>query len=134
MFICEANDICLSFYSFLFGDAGYWLLPAGVLELRRAGVTLELRWSSFSLWGPLSLWTMGSMVHGLQESRLSGFMSRGMWNLPRPGIKPESCALAGRFFTAGPEVKSVNDVSELPRRTLRCRSTSVTHVWVSFCP
>ena len=73
MFISEANDICLSFYSFLFGDAGYWLLPAGFLEFRRAGVTLELRWSSFSLWGPLSLWTMGSMVHGLQESRLSGF-------------------------------------------------------------
>ena len=79
--------------------------------------------------GPWDPWCTGFKSHGSQAS-----LSRGMWNLPRPGIKPESCALAGRFFTAGPEEKSVNDVSELPRLTLRCRSTSVTHVWVSFCP
>ena len=75
MFISEANGIYLSFYSFLSGGAGYWLLPAGFLELWRPGVTLQLRWSDFCLWGPLSLWTTGSTEHGPQGSRLSGFVA-----------------------------------------------------------
>ena len=31
-----------------------------------------------------------------------GLSSCGMWDLPRPGIKPMSPALGGRFFTTGP--------------------------------
>ena len=33
-------------------------------------------------------------------------IARGMWNLPRPGIKPVSPALAGRFLITGPPGKS----------------------------
>ena len=31
----------------------------------------------------------------------------GMWGLPRPGIEPESPALAGGFLTPGPPGKSL---------------------------
>ena len=33
-------------------------------------------------------------------------MPDGMWNLPRPGIKAMSSALAGEFLTTGPQGKS----------------------------
>jgi len=41
------------------------------------------------------------------EHRLSGcvtwaYWSHGMWDLPEPGIKPMSPALAGGFLTTGP--------------------------------
>ena len=32
-------------------------------------------------------------------------LSHGMWNLPRPGIKPTSPALVARFLTTGPPGK-----------------------------
>ena len=38
-------------------------------------------------------------------------LSHGMWNLPRPGIKPMSAALAGRFLTTGPPGKSGYGIS-----------------------
>ena len=46
----------------------------------------------------------------LQTRRLSNCGSRaqllrGMWNLPRPGLKPMSPALAGRFSTTAPPGK-----------------------------
>ena len=54
--------------------------------------------------GPLT--TAASLVaeHRLQTRRLSSCGSRtqslrGMWDLPRPGLKPVSPALAGRFST-----------------------------------
>ena len=45
------------------------------------------------------------------ERRLSScgtwaLLLRGMWDLPRPGIKPESPALAGGFLTTAPPGKS----------------------------
>ena len=33
-------------------------------------------------------------------------MRRGMWDLPGPGLEPVSPALAGRFLTTAPRVKS----------------------------
>ena len=33
------------------------------------------------------------------------YLPCGMWNLPRPGVKPMSPALAGRFFTTEPPRK-----------------------------
>ena len=33
----------------------------------------------------------GSWVRGLQYLQLSGLVARGMWNLPRPGIKRVPC-------------------------------------------
>ena len=48
--------------------------------------------------------------HRLQMRRLSSCGSwahllRGMWDLPRPGLKPVSPALAGRFSTTAPPGK-----------------------------
>ena len=54
----------------------------------------------------------------LQAPLSIGFSRQEYWrglpfpppgNLPNPGIKPESPALAGRFFTAGPPGKPSND-------------------------
>ena len=134
MFISEANGIYLSFYSFLSGGAGYWLLPAGFLELWRPGVTLQLRWSDFCLWGPLSLWTTGSTEHGPQGSRLSGFVAPRHVESSQTRDQTHVPYTGRRVLHLGTRVESVNDLSELPRLTLRCLSTSVTRVWVSFCP
>ena len=60
--------------------------------------------------GPLTI--MASLVaeHRLQTRRLSNCGSRaqllhGMWDLPRPGLKPVSPALAGRLSTTAPPGK-----------------------------
>ena len=68
--------------------------------------------------GPLSIAVRGpptiaaSLVaeHRLQTCRLSDCGSRaqllrGMWDLPRPGLKPVSPALASRFSTTAPPGK-----------------------------
>ena len=74
--------------------------------------------SSCGKWGPLfiavrrPLTVAASLVaeHRLQTCRLSSCGSwaqllRGMWDLPRPGLKPVSPALAGRFSTTAPPGK-----------------------------
>ena len=43
--------------------------------------------------------------HGAQAQLL-----HGMWNLPRPGIKPVSLEFVGGFFTTGPSTYSQGDV------------------------
>ena len=43
---------------------------------------------------------------GLSGCGTQASLLRGMWNLPRPGIKPVSLALPGRFLTTGPPGKS----------------------------
>ena len=54
----------------------------------------------------------GSLALWLQQLRLPGSVVAahellgGMWNLPKPGIKPVSLALAGGFLTAVPPGKS----------------------------
>ena len=54
--------------------------------------------------GPLTIAASLVAEHRLQTLKLSNRGSRaqllrGMWNLPRPGLKPVSPALAGRFST-----------------------------------
>ena len=74
--------------------------------------------SSCSKWGPLFIAVCGPLTiaaslvaeHRLQTHRLSSCGSwaqllRGMWDLPRPGLKPVSPALAGRFSTTAPPGK-----------------------------
>ena len=68
--------------------------------------------SSCGKWGPLFITVHGPLTiaaslvveHRLQTRRLSNCGSRaqllcGMWDLPGPGLKPVSPALAGRFLT-----------------------------------
>ena len=74
--------------------------------------------SSYGKWGPLFIAVRGPLTitaslvaeHRLQTRRLSSCGSRaqllrGMWDLPRPGLKPVSPALAGRFSTTVPPGK-----------------------------
>ena len=44
---------------------------------------------------------------GFRSGGAQALLSRGMWDLPRPGIKHVSPALAGGFFTTGPPGKSL---------------------------
>ena len=126
MFISEANDVYFRFIRFFLATLGVGCclqvsLSRGEQGLLSSCGGLASPCGGLSHCGPWAPWCMGFKSLGSQA-----LLPRGMWNLPRPGIKPLSHALAGRFFTAGPEVKSVNDISELPWLTLRCRSTSVT--------
>ena len=59
---------------------------------------------------PLTIAASLVAEHRLQTRRLSNCGSRaqllrGMWDLPRPGLKPMSPALAGRFSTTAPPGK-----------------------------
>ena len=60
--------------------------------------------------GPLTIAASLVAEHRLQTHRLSSCGSRaqllrGMWDLPRPGLKPVSPALAGGFSTTAPPGK-----------------------------
>ena len=60
--------------------------------------------------GPLTITAFLVAEHRLQTRRLSNCGSRaqllrGMWDLPRPGLKPVSPALAGRLSTTAPPRK-----------------------------
>ena len=60
--------------------------------------------------GPLTVAASLVAEHRLQMRRLSdcgsrAWLLRGMWDLPRPGLKPVSPALAGRFSTTAPPGK-----------------------------
>ena len=60
--------------------------------------------------GPLSVAACLVVEHRPQTRRLSSCGSRaqlprGMWDLPRPGLKPVSPALAGRLSTTAPPGK-----------------------------
>ena len=64
---------------------------------------------------PLTLAASLVAKHRLQTCRLSNYGSRaqllcGMWDLPRPGLKPVSPALAGRFSTIAPPGKPCTDL------------------------
>ena len=69
--------------------------------------------SSCSKWGPLFITVRGPLTIAaslVAERRLSNCGSRaqllrGMWDPPRPGLKPVSPTLAGRFSTTAPPGK-----------------------------
>ena len=117
------NLIVFSFFKinlfiyFIFGCVGSSLLRAGFLWLRRAGTILcygvrVSHCSGFSCCGARALGSRASVVAVRRlsscgswalECRLSNCgtwasLLRGMWDLPGPGLKPVSPALAGGFF------------------------------------
>ena len=96
------------FYSFLYLFTYIWLHWAFPV----AHFFLDLWCVGFSLWwllfGEHAGFSCGSQA--LEYKLNSGTRAQpphGMWNVPRPGIKPVSPALAGRFLTTGPPVKSL---------------------------
>ena len=60
------------------------------------------------LWGS---WASVVPVRGLSSCSLWAQLLRGMWNLPRPGIKSMSSALAGGFLTTGRPGEPRNSLS-----------------------
>ena len=73
---------------------------------KRGPLFITARW-------PLTIAVSLVAEHRLQMRRLSSCGSRaqllrGMWDLPRPGLKPASPALAGRFSTTVPPGKPYN--------------------------
>ena len=78
--------------------------------------------SSCGKWRPLFITVRGPLIiaaslvaeHRLQTHRLSSCGSRaqllrGVWDLPRPGLKPVSPALAGRFSSTAPPGKPLKN-------------------------
>ena len=69
--------------------------------------------SSLRCAGLLTIAASRVAEHRLQTHRLSNYGSRaqllrGMWDLPRPGLKPVSPALAGRLSTTAPPGKPLS--------------------------
>ena len=93
-------------YLFIFGFAGSWWLCADFTGCGEQGLWC----SGFSLQWLLLSWSTGCqctdsvvMAHGPSHCKAWG---RSMWDLPGPGIKFMSPALAGGFLTTGPPGKS----------------------------
>ena len=62
-------------------------------------------------------WALGArasvvVARGLSSCGARALLLHGMWDLPGPGIKPVSPALAGGFLTTVPPGKSLYDVFE----------------------
>ena len=57
--------------------------------------------ASVAMAGGLSSWGSQALEHRLNSCVWASLLC-GMWDLPGPGIKPVSLALAGRFFTTEP--------------------------------
>ena len=131
---CTLNNFLFFLNKFIyflflfFGCFGSLLLRAGFLWLRPAGATLRCgvrasHCGGFSSCGARALGACASVVvaHGLSscgsralEHRLSSCgaqasLLHGMWDLPGPGRKPVSPALAGGFLTTAPPGKPLNN-------------------------
>ena len=94
----------------------FWVFVAarGLSLVAASGGYSSLWCAGFSLRWLLLLRSMGSRRGGFsscgmwaQQSWHTGLVLRGMWDLPRPGLKPASPELAGRFLTTAPPGKSL---------------------------
>ena len=92
--------------------------------------------SSCGKWGPLFIAVRLSLSRPLSlrstGSRRAGSVivahgpSRGMWDLPRPGLEPVSPASAGRFSTTAPPGKPhpiffFDEKMEAPKYSVTCQ-------------
>ena len=106
------------FYVFIFGCIGSSLLRVGFSLVAENGSYSSLQCAGFSLRWLLLLRSMGSRQAGFSscgsralEPRLSSCgaraqLLRSMWDLPGPGLKPVSPAMAGGFLTTAPPGKA----------------------------
>ena len=121
------------------------------LQLRRVGATFPCSaWASycgdFSCCGAWALGTQTSVAHGVSscgspvlEHRLSSCGARAqllcdMWDLPGPGLKPVSHALAGGFLTTAPPGKShylISQISKQPSLLCSDNLSGATPAWLS---
>ena len=111
---CESSSLVFFFFFFFFLINLFIYLFMAVLGLcfcARAFSSCGKRGPLFIIVrGPLTVAASLVAEHRLQTRRLSSCGSRaqllrGMWDLPRPGLKPVSPALAGGFSTTAPPGK-----------------------------
>ena len=86
--------------------------------------------------GPLTVAASPVAEHKLQMHRLSSCGSRahllrGMWDLPRPGLKPVSPASAGRLPTTAPPEKPFNSLNASSNNYIVTLKLSHTYIIVS---
>ena len=62
---------------------------------------------------PMNSSLTGSSVHGISQAIILEWVAMSPGDLPRPGIKPTSTALAGRFFTTELPRKPGNSIIKL---------------------
>ena len=130
--LCGSFIFLYLFYLLIFGVTWSLLLCTGFLQLWRVGAAFLLECEGFSLRQLLLLWSCGARArgHGFQQfqspaleyglsSCAQAQLPHGMWNLPGPGIKLVSPALAGGFLTTGPpgefsaEILNLNSVIQI---------------------
>ena len=123
-FICHSFFFSNLFIYLFLAVLGLRCCARAFLQLRRVGATLRCgarasHYSGFSCCGARALGTQASVVvvrrlsscgSWVLERRLSSCgtqaqLLRGMWDLPGPGLKPGSPALAGGFLTTVPPGK-----------------------------
>ena len=96
-------------YLFIFGCVGSSFRARAFSSCGKRGpLFIAVRGPLFiAVRGPFTIAASLVAEHRLQTCRLSSCGSRaqllrGMWDLPRPGLKPVSPALADRFSTTAP--------------------------------
>ena len=89
-----------------------WVFVAtsGLSPVTVKGAPLQLQCVGFSMRGLLLLQSPGSRTYRLSNCSTQAQVLHGTRDLPRPGIKPMTPALAGRFLTTGPPGKSPHSV------------------------
>ena len=92
--------IYLSIHFFRCRRCGSSLLCAGHFQMQRADATL---WCNVraSHHGGLPVTELRLWVHGLSSCGAQAQPLQRMWDPPRPGIKPVSPVLQGKFLTTG---------------------------------
>ena len=102
---------CIGLHIFFFSKFYLFMAVLGLRLCARAFSSRGKRGPLFiAVRRPLSIAASLVVEHRLQTRRLSSCGSRaqslrGMWDLPRPGLKPVSPALAGRLSTTAPPGK-----------------------------
>ena len=124
---CEVMFHCVFFFNLIYFWLRWVLIAAWGLSLVAvSGGYFSLWFTVFSLQCLLLLWSMGSRHVGFSSCGMKaqylwltgsraqaqqlwhrGQLLRGMWDLPRPGLKCMSPALAGGFLTTVPPRKSL---------------------------
>ena len=106
-----AGDFFLFFFNFIYLFIYLFMAVLGLRFCARAFSSCGKRGPLLiAVRGPLTITASLVAEHRLQTRRLSNCGSRaqllrGMWDLPRPGLKPVSPTLAGRLSTTAPPGK-----------------------------
>ena len=94
------KNVCLFIFLAVLACCTGFSLVAASRGCSSCGAWASLPWLLF-------LRSMGSRVR-LSSCSAWAYLIRGMWDLPRPGVKPTSPALTGGFFTVEPPGKPLS--------------------------